>query len=115
VRSIARWTSRRQASDGIPPHATDTPRRAPIARHLTEDLNVGEFVLRPLPAEDRNLLTAYPAATAPAARGLLATLALATILQRPPCRILDASREYEVAVGQNLAMLADQDHVAVTR
>jgi hypothetical protein len=67
-----------------------------------------------LPPEDRHLLTAYPDAppdTGP--RRFLAAMALASAARRSGCRILAASRafEFEAAVGQNLAILADQDHI----
>lgn len=120
----------RAAADANPSHAIPTPRRAPtwpgetvINEHpfwapIPDEIPSG------LPAEDRNLLTAYPVQTGTAARGFLGALALAAVLQRPPCRILAVSRDetaargrfdFEVAVGQNLAMLADQDHMTVTR
>ena len=130
MRSLPWRAGRAPAADANPSHAIPSPRRAPtwpgetvINEHpfwapIPDEIPSG------LPAEDRNLLTAYPDAPSSTARGLLGALALAAVLQRPPCRILAVSRdetaaragfEFEVAVGQNLALLADQDHVAVTR
>lgn len=123
VKSFSRWTSRRQSTDGIPPTAIPAPRRVPTwpgETVVNEDPFwapiADEIPARPLPPEDRNLLTARPAGAA--GNAMLATLALlAAAARRPGCRILavSAAFEYEVAVGQNLAMLADQDHMAVTR
>lgn len=124
MRSLARWTSRRQASDGIPPSAIPAPRRAPTWPRQTfvdEDPfwtpDAAELPSR-LPAEDPNLLTAYPAVRENAFLTALALTAAARAAGRQAgCQILavSATHEYEAAVGQNLAMLADQDHPVVTR
>jgi hypothetical protein len=120
VRIIPRRSGPAPTADGIPPHATGTPRRAPSWPRETV-INEHPFwapipdeIPSGLPAESRNLLTAYPMA---AAHAYLSMLALLAASRRPSCRILatSAEHEYEVAVGQNLAMLADQAHPAVTR
>jgi len=83
----------------------EDPFCAPIADEIPEGL----------PTEIHDLLTAYPDAPAPGPRRFLAAMALATAARRSGCRILAASHahEFEAAVGQNLALFAEDAEVSL--
>lgn len=117
---LTRKPRSKSPDDGIPPHATGAPRRLPswpgetvVNEHPFWQPIADDIPARRLPPEDRNLLTAYPDAPPMAPHAFLAALALSAAIRRG-CRILTASAEFEVVVGQNFAMLADQDHYGVT-
>ena len=110
---------RSTSADGAKPSSPiPAPRlRVPSAPLFGLPADDGAYVPRYLPPENRNLLTAYPTAPPADLHAFLAALALSAAIQRRGCRILAGSRmmsrsafELEAAIGQNLAMLADQDH-----
>lgn len=113
---IPRRDRRTQPSDGIPPRAIPAPRRRqPSAPLYGMDRRVDDALSFDLPAEDPHLLTAR---AVDVDQALGTPMVVRRRTGRSRCRILKISRtefEFEVVVGQNLAMLADQEHAEVTR
>lgn len=111
---LTRRPRSKSPDDGIPPHAIPAPPRlaswpgeTAVNEHPFWQPIPDDIPTRRLPPENRNLLDAYPHA-------FLAALALSAAIRRGTAS-LAASAEFEVVVGQNFAMLADQDHYGVTR